>query len=255
VKKQIWIVMIVLAMVFISACGGNDNGDTTQEEIEEPKILEVQFDLPETADVNESIELKATVTYGDELVEDADEVIFEHWEQGNEDDSTMLEADNNGDGTYTAEVMFEDDGVYEIYAHTTARDMHTMPKKSVAIGDAESQEADDEHHDDESHDHGEHAEGFDMHFVNPEDVQAGQETDLTVHLQLDDEMLEGARVRYEITSDDDPDMHEWVDADEFESGVYSAVYAFEENGAYDIMIHVENDDGLHEHEEHQVEVK
>jgi len=254
VKKQIWITVITFAMVFVSACGGSDNQDTAQEEADEPKILEVQFDLPETADVNETIELKATVTYGDELVEDAAEVIFEHWEQGNEDDSTMVEANNNEDGTYTAEVIFEEDGLYEIYAHTTARDMHTMPKKSVAIGDAESQEADDEHHEDDSHDHGEHAEGFELHFENPENVQAGQETDLTVQLQLDNEPLEDARVRYEITSDDYPDMHEWVDTEEFEAGEYNVAYTFEESGSYDIMMHVENDDGLHEHEEHRVEV-
>jgi hypothetical protein len=165
----------------------------------------------------------------------------------------MLEANNNEDGTYTAEVTFEEDGIYEIYAHTTARDMHTMPKKVVTIGDVSSQEVEDEQHED-SHEHGEHAEGFGMHFVNQEDVQAGQETDLTVHLQMDNEPLEDARVRYEITSDDYPDMHEWVDTEETESGEYTVAYAFEESGSFDMMVHVENDDGLHEHEEHQVEV-
>lgn len=254
VKNQFWIILIAFAMISLGACGTNSNDEAAQEETEEPEVLEVQFDLPETADVNETIELQATVTYGDELIEDADEVIFEHWEQGHEDDSTMLEANNNEDGTYTAEVSFENDGVYEIYAHTTARDMHTMPRKSVIIGDTESQEDDDTHHE-EGHGHGEHAEDFAMHFINPETALAGEVTDLTTHLEMGDEPLEDARVRYEITSENHPDMHEWVDAEESESGEYSAAYTFEEAGAYDMMIHVENDNGLHEHESHQIVVE
>ena len=89
---------------------------------------------PTLADVGETILLKAVVTYGDEKVDDADELNFEYWEEGNEDDSTTIASTNNGDGTYTAEITIERDGVFSIYAHTTARALHTMPKKSVIVG-------------------------------------------------------------------------------------------------------------------------
>lgn len=254
--KRIWAMMIVFAMLFISACGGNDSEseNAAEDGSEEPAVLEVEFELPETADAGETVEPKATVTYGDELVKDAEYVKFEYWEQGNEDDSTTVEATNNEDGTYTAEITFEQDGVYEMYAHTQAREMHTMPKKSITIGDGGSQKNADESNDDDGHEHGNQADGFSMEFAQPENVEAGQEADLTVQLQMDQEPLEAARVRYEITSDDHSDFHEWVETDENEAGEYSAAYTFEEAGSYTITVHVENDDGLHEHEDHEVQV-
>ena len=85
------------------------------------------------AEVGEKVTLEAMVTYGEEKVTDADKVIVEYWVEGNRDNSILLDAHNNGDGTYSAEVVFEQDGIYEMYAHTTAKDMHTMPKKTIII--------------------------------------------------------------------------------------------------------------------------
>ncbi|TFJ91796.1 FixH family protein [Lentibacillus salicampi] len=254
-KKNIWTIMIILALTLLAACGGNDNENTANEGSEEPAVLEVEFELPETANVGETIEPKATVTYGEEMVKDAEFVRFEYWEQGHEDDSTTVDATNNEDGTYTAEISIDQDGVYEMYAHTQAREMHTMPKKAVTVGEGSSDETAGENEEDGGHEHGHHADGFSMDFSQPKNVQTGQETDLTVQLQMDEEPLENANVQYEITSDDNSDFHEWVDADENEAGEYSAAYAFDEAGAYTMTIHVKNDDGLHEHEEHEVEVK
>ncbi len=189
-RKRIWTILAVLALALLAACGSGDteqNSDNAEEEIKE---LKVDFEVPKTAEVDETVQLKATVTYGDEKVKDAEEMEFEYWEKGNEDNSTMIESTNNEDGTYTAEVSFDKDGVYEMYAHTTARDMHTMPKKSITIGDGESSEQEDKN-DDEGHDHGNNqAEGFGMHFAKPDSIKAGEETDLTVHLQMADNPLE-----------------------------------------------------------------
>lgn len=74
------------------------------------------------------------------MVEDVDEVNFEYWEEGKEDDSTTIESINNGDGTYIAEIAFENGGVFSIYAHITARGLHTMPIKSVTVEEESSKE-------------------------------------------------------------------------------------------------------------------
>lgn len=95
------------------------------------KQLTLIFSFLEHADVGEVVELKAIVTYGDELVKDADKVEFEYWVQGNEKETTTVEGKNNDDGTYTADVTFEADGIYEIYAHTTARMVHITPKNRL----------------------------------------------------------------------------------------------------------------------------
>jgi|SRR5690625_2298049 len=245
-KRNIWLFLIVLVLITLAACGNNDATDSEAPAEEELHELIVDFDVPETADVDETIEVKATVTYGDEEVTDA-EVVFEYWEQGSEEDSTKVDAVNNEDGTYTTEIDFNHDSAFEMYAHTDAKELHTMPKKAIAVGDAEI----DENAEEQEH---YHAEGFDMHFTEPENVQAGEETDLVTNLEMDDAPFEEADVRYEIWSDNS-DKHEWVDAEESDDGEYTAAHTFADAGTYYIQIHVEDDDGLHEHEEHEIEVE
>lgn len=144
-RKNILVLMTALVLTFLVACGDN------KDESDELLSLDVDFIVPETVDVGEAVELKADVTYGDDAETDA-VVKFEVWETGDEDNSDMLEAENNGDGTYTAEYTFEDDGVFEMYAHTDAQNLHTMPKKEITVGEGgdygNEDEDDNEEHDD-----------------------------------------------------------------------------------------------------------
>lgn len=133
-KKTI-IYILALILIVLTACSGNE--EERVEDTDELKSLEVDFEVPETAKAGEKILLKATVTYGDEKVEDADDVSFEYWEEGKEDDSIIIESINNGDGTYTAEIALENEGDFSIYAHTTARGLHTMPLKSITVQESD----------------------------------------------------------------------------------------------------------------------
>ncbi|NBJ70422.1 MULTISPECIES: FixH family protein [Clostridia] len=251
--KKIWMFIAVAVLLFITACGqGETNEKDTAASEEELKELKVDFKVPESAETGENVELKATVTYGEEKVADADEVVFEVWEKGNKDDSTKLDATNHEDGTYTAKITFEKDGVYEMYAHTTARELHTMPKKSITVGSGDSGQTEDTSENEEHADQ-EAAEGFDLHFMEPENVIAGEETELMVHLQMDGNPLEEASVRYEIGRKDAKEK-EWVDAKEGKAGEYTGSYAFTDEGKYQLIIHVENEDDLHEHEEYEIAV-
>ncbi|HEY4553263.1 MAG TPA: FixH family protein [Bacillaceae bacterium] len=252
--KRLWAIAGV-ASLLLAACGsGGNTGSQGDDGV--PEILEVQLEVQETADVNEKIPLHATVIQGDEKVADADEVEYEIWEDGKKEDSQMIEAKNNKDGTYSAETSFEKDGVYMVQVHVTARGQHTMPKKTVTVGEGVSAHAEGDHHEgSHGHNHGVHAEGFGMHFVKPESAAKGQEQQLVVHLQMDDSPMKDARVRYEIWNHNAPDRHEWAKAEERKPGEYAAAFSFKETGAYTIVVHVENDEGLHEHEEHEIEVK
>ncbi|WP_249871266.1 FixH family protein [Oceanobacillus saliphilus] len=142
--RKSWMILLAIIVLTLTACNGNEESD-------ELPILEVNFEVPETAEVNELVNLTAVVIYDNEPVKDADEVVFEVWEKGQRDDSIMIESVNNEDGSYTAETAFEKDGIYEMYAHTTARDLHTMPLKEVIVGSAspddyeEMEEAEEDH--------------------------------------------------------------------------------------------------------------
>ncbi len=129
-RKIYLLTLALLTLFIITACA---NADEQTEEQEELAALEVEFEPQETAKLGETVELLATVTYGDELVTDAKEMDFEYWLEDDEDNSEMVEATNNDDGTYSIEVEFEEEGEYWIYAHTTARDLHTMPKRSIQV--------------------------------------------------------------------------------------------------------------------------
>src|SRR5699024_7510220 len=96
--KKIRMMLVVLLLGILSACSGNNDAPDDSDEL---ASLDVDFQLPESADLEETVELKAIVTYGDEKVTDA-EVEFEYWEKGDEENSTRIEAENNEDGTYTA---------------------------------------------------------------------------------------------------------------------------------------------------------
>src|SRR5690625_2695113 len=250
-QKNFPLIMIAFVLIILAACGDKDNSNNDLDGL---AMLEVGFDVPETLEVSETLVLEAVVTYGDEPVIDADEVEFEVWERGKRDEADWLDSQNNEDGTYTAEVTFDADGIYEMYAHTTAEGLHTMPKREVIVGEGGDYD-EDEHGDGHHGDHGFHTEGFDMHCMEPEDGAVDEEVELMTHITLDEEAFEDLNVRYEVWNDDISENHDWIDVDETVAGEYSATHTFSESGTYSIQIHVEDDEDLHEHATYEIEVR
>lgn len=246
-RKRILMMFVAFILIVLSACDENNVEDNLNDELPD---LKVNFEPSEVADIGDTIELKATVTYDGEPVEDADEVEFEYWENDDQDNSITIDSINHEDGTYTVDVTLDNEAVYSIYAHTTARALHTMPKRTITVGDPNIETTDNE--DNSNH---ETSDGFGMHFMEPEDAQATEETELMVHLNIGDEDLKDTDVRYEIWNDDISEKHDWIDAEESTPGEYISTHTFEEAGTYTIQIHVEDDKDLHEHEEHEIEVK
>src|SRR5699024_7380564 len=121
---------MLLIVGLFTACSSNNNENNLEDELTE---LNVDSEVPETADPKENVHLEALVTYEGEPVEEAEEGLFEIWESGNKDDSEKREDDNEGEGGYTLDYQFDEEGVYEMYAHTTAEGLHTMTKKQIAV--------------------------------------------------------------------------------------------------------------------------
>src|SRR5690625_1645423 len=185
-RRKLLIFLFIAIVNLLIACSDQDDLDGLT-------MLDVKFEVPETAEVNETVTLKATVTYGEDPVTDPKQMEFEVWERGKRDESEWIEAENHGDGTYTTEVTFDHDGIFEMYAHTTAHNLHTMPKKEIVVGEGGE-------YDDIDDDHGFHTEGFDMDFIDPENVTVQSSTELMLHLYMHDEPFENAQGRYEISN-------------------------------------------------------
>lgn len=248
----------ILIIAALAACNKDKDKKDEADVVEEVHPLEVELTVSEEVAIGEAVKMEALVTMGEEKIKDADKVVFEIWEEGQKDKSVMLDAENNEDGTYVAETTFSHDGTYHITSHVDARGQHTMPTKQVKVGDGgqyeETDSEDHKHGQEHDHHHG-HTEGFVMHFDQPESYKAGEEVELVTHVEVKGSALEKGRIRYEIWATNDESKKDWLEAEESVPGEYKAVHTFKEAGSYEIQIHVENDDELHEHEQFTIEVK
>lgn len=244
-RKMMSIVLLLIVVGVLAACGNKDGDDEVITDAPELEQLLVELTVTNEVEVGETVDMSAFVTIGDRKIDKADEVVYEVWEEGKKSESIMIDSKNEGEGVYTAETSFDHDGIFHIQVHVTAEVQHMMPVEQVTVGEGGEYE--------ESADY--HTEGFSMHFMEPKNAKAGDEAALITHIELNEEALEELNVRYEIWHEDDEDDHHWADATEGNAGEYSASYVFEEAGDYTIAIHVEDDDALHEHEEHVVTVE
>ncbi|MGR3763456.1 FixH family protein [Rossellomorea sp. NS-SX7] len=247
-KTLLFLLMGVLA-IFISACGNsNANDSSTEENKMEP--LAAELDVPEKGDKGKAVSLSVKVTQGDENVEDADEVKYEVWKNGHKEESEMIEAKHDKSGIYEAEKTFDEDGMYTVQVHVTARDMHTMPKTEIAIGEVHEEghggEGGDDHH-------GHHENTVTIHLMKPDPIKANEEAEWNVQVEDEGNALEDAEVRLEIFKEGQ-EKHEWVDLAADEAGIYNGSYAFPEKGKYNVQVHVTKGEEIHEHTMQTVEV-
>ncbi|WP_226682461.1 FixH family protein [Sutcliffiella horikoshii] len=266
--KKLILLISMLSLMMLAACGSTNNNEHTNGSNDEvPSMVEVEIKLPEAVEPNEKIKIEALVTQGEENVDDAHEVKFEVWKQGQEADHEMVEAANDGSGIYSFTKTFEEEGFYYVVAHTTARDMHVMPRVELTVGNPDPAEKEEEHeHEEEghNHDHGTHEQtnhddhhghesSLNMTLQPTNAVKANKETTLSTEITQEDAALTGATVRFEIWHENS-EKHEFVDAKEVSDGVYEAIAAMKETGLHYVQIHVEKDE-LHEHQQEELEVQ
>ncbi|AHN23185.1 hypothetical protein FCT18_09675 [Lysinibacillus sphaericus] len=127
-----WILTLLAVPALLVGCGEKKEPATTST-LEEPQMLEVEILTSKEVAINAPIELAAHVTQGKENIDDAI-VEFEVWESGKRDEGQMLEGKLEKDGVYKAQTTFDHDGVYYMFAHTTANGIHNMPKQQITAG-------------------------------------------------------------------------------------------------------------------------
>ncbi len=132
-----WLLSIIAVPALLVGCSSNEDTVDTNDEPVDIEALEVKVHIltPKKVAVNESVELAAHITQNGENVDDAETVQFEVWESGYRNDGQMIDGKLEGEGVYKAETTFDHDGVYYMYAHTTARGLHVMPKQQIIVGD------------------------------------------------------------------------------------------------------------------------
>ena len=132
--KKKWLFSTVAISFLLFGCGDDNAEVDTLDNGEMPAEVMVEIQTAEHLAVDETVQLSAKVTQNGDAVNDADEVKFEVWESGLRDNGKMLEGKLTEDGVYVVDYTFEHDGVYYMYAHTTARGLHVMPKQKLVVG-------------------------------------------------------------------------------------------------------------------------
>ncbi len=234
----------LVAVFALAGCSGNSEHNQGAQTDEVPKEVKVEVKTkPETIKPNEKAEIQAIVTQDGKKVEDADEVEFEVWKDGDQKHE-MTKAKHKGNGVYTIEKVFDADGVYHIIAHTNARDMHVMPEVKVTVGNGQAAHEDDHSHADSG--------DVSIHLMTAQ-LNANTPAALTAHVQEKGAALSEAKVQFEIWRDGS-DKHEYIPAKEGTKGEYKAAPVLKTAGNYHIKVHVEKGE-LHDHIEQVVEVK
>ncbi|WP_019413012.1 FixH family protein [Paenisporosarcina sp. TG20] len=239
--KQFFLIGSILGAILLSACGVTEEPiKTTSDEV--PEMVEVDLTVPQTAILGEEITFTAAVTQGQEIVEDADEVMFEV-KNTISGEKEMIEASLNDDKHYAINYSFETTGTYDITSHVAARNLHVMPTKQIIVtdGDEDSETNETPAHGDTHH----HDQAATIEFTEGT-TTVGKATLLVTNVSLSGTPLEGARVRYDISREGD-DHHAWLEVSELEAGTYQTEFTFTELGTYEIEIHVTKGDDLHEH--------
>lgn len=129
-----WLYSGVAVSFLLFGCGDEEVEVDTLDNGVMPAEVIVEIQTAEKLAVGEPIQLAAKVSQNGEAVNDADEVKFEVWESGLRDDGEMLDGTLTEEGIYVVEYTFDHDGVYYMFAHTTARGLHVMPKQKLVVG-------------------------------------------------------------------------------------------------------------------------
>ncbi len=241
-KRFFSVSFILFLLVGCSSVNGNETND-----IEMPAIVDVKIRTSsENPAIGEKVKIEAVVTQAGIIVDDANEVTFEIWEVNN-DDHEMIVGEYGGKGTYFTSKAFESNGKYNIVAHVTARDQHTMPKIELLVG-THSEEVKAE----PSYINDLHADGgFSIDLNFPLELNEDHSLSIEAIVIHDGHPLKEAKVKFE-TWTESITRHDFFDATETEAGVYTAIVKLEVNKKYNIIVHIQKDK-IHEHIERVLE--
>jgi YtkA-like len=114
-KSKLFYILTLLSIITIfTGCSNEKNNSESSQNDEIPEMLEVQINLDtENPQPNQEVTISALVTQGDEKVDDADEVLFEVWKDGQEEHE-KIEGEHKGNGVYSISKSFPEEGVWYV---------------------------------------------------------------------------------------------------------------------------------------------
>ncbi len=235
--------------MLVAACGATEE-EQSGGALDELTPIEVDLDVPESAEIGVAVPFSSSVTQGEDLVEDASEVVYEIWIEGQKEQSELIEAEKQEGHVYLLDHTFEEAGLYHVQTHVTARGLHRMPTAQIQVGKIETSE-EEELEEDHSHEHAHHHTH--EHQKNIE-IDTSVETDkrLVIHIAIEGIAYTGGAVTLEMWQAGD-EQRQWLDLEEKDEGQFELHSIDEFSGTYSVIVHIQ-DEELHEHIEMELEL-
>lgn len=139
-KNRAWLLSslaIVLVLIF-SACSNNNTTENSMHasgDYNDMQAIEVQLQVnPTEVLLGENVKFEAKVTHNGANVDDAKEVMFEFWKDGDDEEQhSKVTVEGAGNGLYVLEQAFQEAGTYHVISHVTAKDQHSMPSTDFTV--------------------------------------------------------------------------------------------------------------------------
>ncbi|OBZ18186.1 hypothetical protein A8L34_00950 [Bacillus sp. FJAT-27264] len=134
-RKTVSLLGIAFTLLLAGCASGIGGGAHAGHSVDismEPIKVELEWSPAEVI-VSSPVTFEATVTQEGKPVDDAREVLFEIAGKDGKTEKIELKGTSAGDGKYTAEGTFAEEGLYNVTSHVTARTQHSMPSKELSV--------------------------------------------------------------------------------------------------------------------------
>lgn len=139
-KNRVWLLSsVAIMLIFIcSACSSKNTAENVMHDSEDynnMQAIEVQLQVnPTEVSRGENVKFEAKVTHDGKNVDDAKEVMFEFWKDGDDEEQhSKVTVESAGNGLYILEQAFQEAGTYHVISHVTAKDQHSMPSTDFTV--------------------------------------------------------------------------------------------------------------------------
>ncbi|KNH20554.1 FixH family protein [Priestia megaterium] len=123
--KKLSMLLIILVVAMVGCSKGNEQ--KSQE-------VKGEIQVPQTIHANKPVSIETLVTQGDKKIKNADAVQIQVEKEGYINQE-MIDAKHKGNGAYSTDYTFKDDGEYTITAHVTIKGDMKMFTKKVTVGE------------------------------------------------------------------------------------------------------------------------
>ncbi|WP_255902137.1 FixH family protein [Priestia aryabhattai] len=123
--KKLSMLLLILVIAVVGCSKGNEQ--KSQE-------VKGEIEVPQTINANKTVSIEVLVTQGDQKIENADAVQIQVEKEGYINQE-MIDTKHEGNGTYSTDYTFKEDGDYTITAHVTIKGDMKMFTKKVTVGE------------------------------------------------------------------------------------------------------------------------